>query len=121
MQEYTNRAEPLSEELLEAVTGAGGGMSRPGPGSFLDCPSCKRAYASYDDAILWRQRYQHGADAAQTYGNQQSAAHYSAKSTQMDQTAQAKYQQMANHGHPDFLAAFSQQRQELHNLAAPRD
>jgi hypothetical protein len=101
MQEHTNRAEPLSEELLEAVTGAGGGMStsrNSGPGSFLNCPSCQIAYSSYDDAILWRQRYQYGVDAAVNSGNRQSAEQNLAQSTEMHQKAQEQYQQMTNHG-----------------------
>jgi hypothetical protein len=115
MQEHTNRAEPLSEELLEAVTGAGGGMStsrNSGPGSFLNCPSCQIAYSSYDDAILWRQRYQYGVDAAVNSGNRQSAEQNLAQSTEMHQKAQEQYQQMTNHGHPDFLAEFSRLRQK---------
>ena len=65
MEEHLKREEPLSEELLEGITGAGGSASpsgNPGPGSFLDCPSCRSDARQYAYHIQMRDRHQQLVD-----------------------------------------------------------
>jgi hypothetical protein len=105
MQEYTNREEPLSEELLEAVTGAGG------EGSFLNCPSCHVHAVHYDFHIYMRDDIQQSIDSKVRVGNYYAADLNFKDSENHHRAAQDIYEEMAAHGHPDFPAALSHQRQ----------
>ena len=113
MEEHTTREEPLSEELLDGITGAGGGASRlgnPGPGSFSSCPSCQANEQKYSQHIYIRDGLQRNVDSHVRVGDY-AEADLSLKHSEKHHTrAQEVFQQMAAHGHPDFPAALNQQR-----------
>jgi hypothetical protein len=72
MEEHTTREEPLSEELLDGITGAGGGASRlgnPGPGSFSSCPSCQANEQKYSQHIYIRDGLQRNVDSHVSLGD----------------------------------------------------
>jgi hypothetical protein len=115
MEEHTEREEPLSEELLEWVTGASGNgnvstSNHPGPGSFLHCRDCQAGAAMYDYHIHGRDTTQAEVDSAIAQGAPHTADMLLQWSNEHHQSAQAHYEQMAAHGHPDFPAALRQQR-----------
>ena len=110
MQEHSKREESLSEELLDRVTGAGGGASRL-PGSFSSCPSCQANEQKYSQHIYIRDGLQWNVDSHVSVGDY-AEADISLKHSEKHHTrAQEVFQQMAAHGHPDFPAALNQPRQ----------
>ena len=114
MQEQSKREESLSEELLDRVTGAGCCASttrNPGPGSFLTCPSCQAMAHAYGIHINRRDHSQELVDVNVNSGRYFDANAHFNTSTENHEAAQMFYQHMEAHGHPDFLAAFAQQRQ----------
>jgi hypothetical protein len=114
MQEHTTREESLSEEFLEGITGAGGSASpsgNPGPGSFLNCPSCQEHAWEYAYHIYRRDSSQESIDFHAHIGETAEADGHLQYSKRQHTRAQQVFQQMAAHGHPDFPAALRQQRQ----------
>ena len=94
MKENIKRDEPLSEELLEQVTGAAG--------SFASCRECGNTMNQYIRTIRTRNDNQSKAFEAVVEGNNRGAAVYSQEYNNNHLLAQQKYQQMAAHGHPDL-------------------
>ena len=66
MQEQSKREEPLSEELLEGITGGTEGASGSGrtqaPTSFLHCAQCLLNAQQYGTHIRTRDEYQTAVD-----------------------------------------------------------
>ena len=114
MQEHSKREEPLSEDLLEGMTGGTGGASGSGrtqcPTSFLNCPQCQSEAQRYGGQIITRDRMQNAVDSAVSHSNPVMADVFNQESNHWNQQAQKSYQKMAAHGHPDFPAALGQQR-----------
>ena len=115
MQEQSKREEPLSEELLEGITGGTGGASgsgrTQGPTSFLDCRQCRSEARRYGAHIRERDYGPVSVDIALRDGHPAIADAINHMSGQSNQKAQESYQKMEAHGHPDFPAALRQQRQ----------
>jgi hypothetical protein len=114
MQEQSQREEQLREEQLEWVTGASGNGSpsnHPGPGSYLTCQACQRTAHQYHNAIVLRDLNSRLVDGHVSQGNLRIADIFLQSAGETHQMAQNLYGEMAAHGHPDFPAAFAQQRQ----------
>ena len=112
MQEHNKREEPLEEELLDRVTGAGGSASTSrNPGPFLNCGDCRSEALQHAYHIYFRDEHQTSVDHMVSHGNNALADFYNQASNERHQLAQESYQKMAAHGHADFPAALGQQRQ----------
>ena len=95
MEEHSQREEPLSEELLEWVTGA-----RSDP-SFYKCPDCQEALAEYRHHIQVRNVLQADAHAAMAEGAPEIADEILRISNVHHQAAQEYSVQLAAHHHPN--------------------
>ena len=115
MQEHNKREEPLEEELLEGISGGTGGASgsgrTQGPTSFLNCPSCGAKAQMYGAHIQRRDNLMHAVDQHVSQGLTAAADVAQRMAGDQDRWAQETYQEMADHGHPDFPATLRQQRQ----------
>jgi hypothetical protein len=112
MQEHSKREEPLEEELLDRVSGAGSSVSTTrNPGPFLDCRECRSEARQHAGHIIMRDGHQTSVDYMVSHGNNAMAELYNQASNERHQWAQESYQKMEAHGHPDFPAALRQLRQ----------
>ena len=109
MQEHNKREEPLSEELLEGITGGTGGASgsgrTQGPTSFLNCPQCLSEAQQFGTHIRTRDEYQTAVDMVVSHDGGAAADGINRASHLHHQLAQESYQNMEAHGHPDFPSA----------------
>ena len=95
MQEHTKREEPLSEELLEWVTGA------RYDSSYFRCPDCHDASAMYHYHTRVGNEIHADAHSAMAQGAPQIADMLFRLSDAHHQAAQAHSVQLAAHHHPD--------------------